>query len=74
MSHLNKLEDRGCKLIFVGYERGSKAYRAYNPTTKHVHHYIGYNHSFHRGVWTNYEIMNTMTKSLGKLNLMFIYQ
>jgi hypothetical protein len=36
-SHLKKLEDRCCKMIFVGYESGSKVYRAYNPITKHVH-------------------------------------
>jgi N6-adenosine-specific RNA methylase IME4 len=35
--HLKKLEDRGHKMIFVGYESSSKAYRAYNPITKHVH-------------------------------------
>ncbi|KAL6647280.1 hypothetical protein ACP70R_014717 [Stipagrostis hirtigluma subsp. patula] len=35
--HLKKLEDRGHKMIFVGYERGSKAYHAYDPITKRVH-------------------------------------
>jgi hypothetical protein len=29
--HLKKLDDRGQKMIFVGYERGSKAYWAYDP-------------------------------------------
>jgi hypothetical protein len=37
MPHLKKLEDRGRKMIFIGYESGSKAYRAYDPITKHVH-------------------------------------
>jgi hypothetical protein len=37
MQHLKKLEDRGHKMIFVGYESSSKAYRAYNPIMKHVH-------------------------------------
>jgi hypothetical protein len=37
MSHLKKLEDRGRKMIFVGYESGSKEYRVYNTITKHVH-------------------------------------
>jgi hypothetical protein len=37
MSHLKKLEDRGCKMIFIGYESGYKAYRAYDTITKHVH-------------------------------------
>jgi hypothetical protein len=37
MSHLKKLEDHGCKMIFIGYESGSKAYRAYDPITKHIH-------------------------------------
>jgi transposase InsO family protein len=36
-SHLKKLEDYGHKMIFVGYESGSKAYRAYDPITKRVH-------------------------------------
>ncbi|WVZ61112.1 hypothetical protein U9M48_011034 [Paspalum notatum var. saurae] len=35
--HLKKLEDRGRKMIFVGYEKGSKAYRAYDPVAKRVH-------------------------------------
>jgi hypothetical protein len=34
--HLKKLEDRGRKMIFVGYERGSKAYRAYDPLSGRV--------------------------------------
>jgi hypothetical protein len=37
MPHLNKLEDRGRKMIFVDYESGSKVYRAYDPITKRVH-------------------------------------
>jgi hypothetical protein len=35
--HLKKLEDHGRKMIFIGYESGSKAYRAYDPITKRVH-------------------------------------
>jgi hypothetical protein len=35
--HLKKLEDRGRKMIFISYESGSKAYRAYDPITKWVH-------------------------------------
>ena len=35
--HLKKLEDGGRKMIFIGYERGTKAYRAYDPTTRRVH-------------------------------------
>jgi hypothetical protein len=35
--HLKNLEDLGRKMIFVGYESGSKAYRAYDPITKRVH-------------------------------------
>ncbi|WVZ61915.1 hypothetical protein U9M48_011722 [Paspalum notatum var. saurae] len=35
--HLKKMEDCGRKMIFVGYERGSKAYRAYDPVAKRVH-------------------------------------
>jgi hypothetical protein len=33
--NLKKLEDKGQK-IFIGYERGSKAYKAYDPLTGHV--------------------------------------
>jgi transposase InsO family protein len=32
-----KLDDRNKRMIFVGYEPGSKAYRAYNPLTRRVH-------------------------------------
>jgi hypothetical protein len=35
--HLKKLEDRGHKMIFIGYESGSKVYRMYDPITKRVH-------------------------------------
>jgi hypothetical protein len=35
--HLEKLEDRGRKMIFIGYESGSKAYRAYDPIMKRIH-------------------------------------
>jgi hypothetical protein len=35
--HLKKLEDRGRKMFFVGYESGSKVYHAYDPITKRVH-------------------------------------
>jgi hypothetical protein len=36
-SMLKKLDDRSTKMVFVGYEPGSKAYRAYDPRTGHVH-------------------------------------
>jgi hypothetical protein len=32
-----KLDDRSTKMVFVGYEKGSKAYRAYDPRTRWVH-------------------------------------
>jgi hypothetical protein len=32
-----KLDDRSCRTIFVGYEAGSKAYRLYDPSTRRVH-------------------------------------
>jgi hypothetical protein len=35
--HLSKLDDRGQKVIFIGYQDGSKAYCFYDPITKHVH-------------------------------------
>jgi hypothetical protein len=34
--HLKKLDDKGRKIIFFGYERGTKAYIAYDPVTKKV--------------------------------------
>jgi hypothetical protein len=33
---LNKLDDRNTRVIFVGYEIGSKAYRFYNPNTERI--------------------------------------
>jgi hypothetical protein len=35
--YLKKLEDRGCKMIYIGYNSGSKTYRAFDPITKCVH-------------------------------------
>jgi transposase InsO family protein len=34
--HVKKLENRSNKMVFFGYEKGSKAYRAYNPVTKKI--------------------------------------
>jgi hypothetical protein len=34
--HLNKLDDRGRKMFFVGYEHSTKAYRAYDPVVRRV--------------------------------------
>jgi hypothetical protein len=34
--NLKKLEDSGRKMIFVGYERGIKAYMAYDPLTGRI--------------------------------------
>jgi hypothetical protein len=34
---LKKLDDRSRPMIFVGYEQGSKAYRAYDPASHRVH-------------------------------------
>jgi hypothetical protein len=36
-SHLKKLENRGRKMIFIGYEGDSKAYRVYDPIMMRVH-------------------------------------
>lgn len=33
---LKKLDDRGQCMVFIGYEKGSKTYRAYNPATGKV--------------------------------------
>jgi hypothetical protein len=33
---LSKLEDRSTKMVFLGYEEGSKAYRLYDPVTGRV--------------------------------------
>jgi hypothetical protein len=35
--HLKKLDDRSRRMIFVGYEPGSMAYRVYDPATRRVH-------------------------------------
>jgi hypothetical protein len=35
--HLQKLKDRSKPMIFMGYEAGSMAYHAYDPTTKRIH-------------------------------------
>jgi len=35
--HLTKLDDRGQKVVFIGYQSGSKAYRFYDPATERVH-------------------------------------
>jgi hypothetical protein len=32
--HLNKLADRSTPMVMIGYEAGTKAYRAYNPVNK----------------------------------------
>jgi hypothetical protein len=34
--NLKKLEDLKQRMIFLGYERGTKAYMAYDPITKQV--------------------------------------
>lgn len=35
--NMKKPDDRSKPMIFIGYEHGSKAYRAYDPTTKRAH-------------------------------------
>ena len=35
--HTAKLDDRGQKVVFIGYQSGSKAYRFYDPETERVH-------------------------------------
>jgi hypothetical protein len=35
--HLKKLADKSMKMVFVGYEPGSAAYRCYDPSTKRGH-------------------------------------
>jgi hypothetical protein len=34
VGHLNKLADRSTPMVMIGYEAGTKAYRAYNPVNK----------------------------------------
>jgi hypothetical protein len=34
--HLTKLDDRGLKMVFIGYEPGSKAYRLYDLVSGRV--------------------------------------
>jgi hypothetical protein len=35
--HLSKLEDRGRRMVFIGYEKGTKGYRVYDLVAKRVH-------------------------------------
>jgi hypothetical protein len=35
--HMSKLEDRDQWMIFIGYERGTKAYRVYDPMARRLH-------------------------------------
>ncbi|KAH7851042.1 hypothetical protein Vadar_006503 [Vaccinium darrowii] len=35
--HTKKLDDRSIKMVFVGYEPGSKGYRVYNPDSGRLH-------------------------------------
>src|SRR5438128_1152405 len=35
--HPSKLTDRSRKMVFIGYEEGSKAYRALDPVSQRVH-------------------------------------
>jgi hypothetical protein len=35
--HLGKLNDRGRKVVFIGYQDGAKAYRFNNPDAERVH-------------------------------------
>jgi hypothetical protein len=39
--NLSKLDDHGCRMIFVGCEQGTKAYRVYDPMFKKVHINLG---------------------------------
>jgi hypothetical protein len=34
--HLQKLDDRSCLMVFIGYETGLKAYRLFDPSTRRV--------------------------------------
>ena len=36
MPNLAKLEDKSTPMVFLGYERGSKAYRLYDPASSKV--------------------------------------
>ena len=35
--NLKKLDDQSTPSIFLGYEKGTKAYKSYNPTLKTIH-------------------------------------
>ena len=35
--HQKKVDDRSRRMVFVGYEPGSKAYRVYDPSMRRVH-------------------------------------
>ena len=36
-THPRKLVDRSRKMVFIGYEEGSKAYRVLDPVSERVH-------------------------------------
>jgi hypothetical protein len=35
--HLSKLDARSTRMVFIEYKSGTKAYRAYDQCTSHVH-------------------------------------
>jgi len=35
--HTGKLDNRSIKMVFIGYELGSKAYRVYDPASGKLH-------------------------------------
>ena len=49
---LGKLEDRIKEMMFVGYERGTKGYRCFNPTTHKV--YLSRDVIFEKGCKWNF--------------------
>jgi hypothetical protein len=57
--HLSKLEDQGQKVVFIGYQDGSKAYRFYDPVTERVH--VSRNAVFNEGAcWDWGRAMDTV--------------
>jgi hypothetical protein len=59
--HLSKLDARGLKTVFIGYEEGSKAYRLYDPVANRVH--ISRDVVFDEGVFWDWEESRTGTRA-----------
>jgi hypothetical protein len=68
--HLSKLDARGLKTVFIGYEEGSKAYRLYDPVANRVH--ISRDVVFDEGVFWDWEESRTGTSDIEPFTVEYI--